>query len=206
MGNPALTDLKAFTNPQTLAINQTIEVSSDFQEMLPGASLRRGTVGVLVGTPGSGATSLFFSLIATPSQRGNWIALVGLENLGFASARGHGVELSRLVSVSCIQTDSAEVASMMLDGFDIVAVRAPIDATKARKLATKARNQKAVLIVLSNSDFRSLGWPVGSDFSIRVLRSIWKTDGMAMAAQRSLDVEVDSSRWATRRTRLVAGI
>ena len=204
MAKLALADLKAFTNPQTLAINQTIEVSPVFGKLLPGASLKRGSVGVLRGTLGSGATSLFFSLISTPTKKGSWVALVGLGNLGFASAKSHGVDLSRLVSVACAIPDLPEVASIMLDGFDIVVMRASVDATRARKLAEKARRQKSILLVLSETG--SSQWPGSCDFSINVLRSIWHSDTVAPLSRHSLVLKVESEKWGSARTSELTGI
>ena len=200
----AIADLKDFTNPQTLAINQTIEVSPAFGDLLPGSSLRRGSVGVVAGVLGSGATSLFFSLISTPSKKGSWIALVGLENLGFASAHSRGVDLSRLVSISCSTPDLPEVASIMLDGFDIVVMRMPVDATRARKLAEKARRQRSVLLVLSGME--SARWPASCDFSITARRSVWQLEAMAPVSRRSLVFEVASERWGSAKTAEMDGI
>ncbi|MDA8375138.1 MAG: hypothetical protein M0Z91_12985 [Actinomycetota bacterium] len=203
MGNLALADLRSITTPQALAVGQTMEVSSWLEPLFPGSYLRRGSVGLIGGMPGSGATTLLFSLLSLPTSKGSWAAVVGLEHLGYAAAAGLGVDLGRVVTVQCPAQEAADVASVMLDGFDLVVMGPLRDAVRARRLVEKARRERSVLIVFSRSGRPA--WPERSDFSLFAGGSLWTSEPLDPLGSRSVMVEVGASKRAPGHTaRLVA--
>ena len=206
MENLALINLRALTSVSTLAINQTIEVSEEIRHMLPLSALRRGSVGVINGQVGTGVTSLLFSILGAPSSKDNWIALVGMNNLGFASAQSHGVDLRRILSVSCSPDEAPYLAAVLLDGFDIVVISAKFDFGVARKLAERAKRQKAVLLVVENDRLKSSHWPISSDFSLKTQSCTWEVDGITPVAKRTVVVQVDSSRRGSVSLQSIAGL
>ncbi|KJF17801.1 hypothetical protein [Acidithrix ferrooxidans] len=206
MGRQDLAKFSAIVAPTTLAIDQRIEVLDKFRDILPNSSLRRGSVGVLGGELGSGITSLLFGLLARPSSMGNWIAIVGSPNLGFAAARDHGVDLKRLLNVKCTSSEAVEIAAIMLDGFDIVVLSSPLDATRARKLSERTRKTKSILIYLSTLGKKGATWPGSCDFSLLAKGSSWQLDGSAPIATRTLKIEVSANKWSASKMQLVVGL
>jgi hypothetical protein len=114
--------------PTDLARDRRLPVLAAFDELVPGAGLRRGTTVAVGAAPGvTGATSLAFALAAGPSQAGSWVAAVGLGSLGLVAAAGMGVALERLVVVPDPgrgRPGWAPVVAALVDGFDVVLVAA----------------------------------------------------------------------------------
>src|SRR5690606_22320376 len=65
-----------------------------FESLLPENGLRIGSAYSLDRSP-----SLLGALLAPPSQKGAWCALVGMPTIGVEALSGFGVELSRVVLV-----------------------------------------------------------------------------------------------------------
>ena len=110
--------------------------------------------------------------------------------------------LERLVLVS--STDRAlwpTVAATLLDAFDIVLARPPrhLRAADARRLAARARERGAVLIVSGGE------WPERADVRLTVTRNEWHGLGEGHGRLRGRRVEVvTGGRGAAARERLVA--
>lgn len=120
-----------------------------FADLLGRPGLRRGGTVVVSGTHVPGATSLLLGLLAGPSGEGAWCAVVGLPDLGLAAADELGVALSRLLLVPEPGPRLAQVAGALIEGCDLVCVRpsAALAAPDARRLAARARERRAVLVV-----------------------------------------------------------
>ena len=202
MANLALADLRSITTPQALSAGQTMELSSWLEPLFPGSYLRRGSVGLIGGAPGNGATTLLFSLLSLPTSKGSWAAIVGLQHLGYAAATGLGVDLGRVVTVQCLPQETAEVASVMMDGFDLVVVGPVRDSLRARRLAEKARRERSVLIVFSRTGRPA--WPERSDFSLFAGGSLWTPAPLDELGSRSMAVEVGASKRGPARTARLA--
>ncbi|MDA8195743.1 MAG: hypothetical protein M0019_00780, partial [Actinomycetota bacterium] len=185
-----------------------IEVLDHLKDLLPGGSLKRGSVGVVYGDFGTGATSMAFSLISEAVSGGSFVGLVGLHSWGFGAAADMGIDLRRLLVIECGLSKAVEVASLLLDGFDIVvlALDGAIDYRSSRSLANRARVTKSVLVYLFSGTSSIAHLPYGADFSIRTKLSRWELLGSAPVSNRSLVVEADSAKWPNMRSKSVVGL
>jgi hypothetical protein len=115
-----------------------------------------------------GGCSLLLLLLAEVSGAGSWCALVNGPGVGLAAAAEAGVALDRLALVPEPGRDWVRVVAALLDGFDLVAVRAPtvLRPVDARLLAARVRRQGAVLV--------SLGPWAGADVRIRPVAARWE--------------------------------
>lgn len=131
--------------------------------LFPGGGLARGSV---VSVEGS--VWLALSLVAEASARGSWCAVVGMPALGAAAAAEIGVDLTRLVLVPSPGSQFATAVAALLDGVDVVVVRAPagVRAGEARRLAARARERRSSILALG-------GWPDACDLRLRVTESEW---------------------------------
>jgi len=163
------TALVARTRPLSATRDQVLPVPAALDALLPGG-LRRGGV-VLVEGGAGGCTTLALALLAGASSSGSWTAAVGLADPGVLACAELGIDLERLVIVPRPGAMWPEVAAAFLAGTDAVLVRPPGPARRevARRLAARAREQRAALIVLAE-DGR---WAEGPDVRLRVESSAW---------------------------------
>ena len=159
--------------PVTLTREQRLPALPALEGLLPGGGLRRGaTVSVGSSAGAGGATSLAMALVAAASQRGSWVAAVGLPSLGLVAADELGVALERLVLVAPPERDAwGGVVAALVDGFDLVllhAGRTGVRSADARRLVARARERGAVLLQLG------AGWPEKADVQLEVTRSRWE--------------------------------
>ncbi|HEV3295317.1 MAG TPA: hypothetical protein VG123_40580 [Streptosporangiaceae bacterium] len=107
--------------------------------------LRRGTV-VTAGSWGL----LCLALAAGASAAGAWCAVVGVPQLGVPAAAGLGVEPSRMLLVAEPGPGWPQVVASLLDGCEVVLLRAPGRAPPPqirRRLAAALRRSSGVLVV-----------------------------------------------------------
>ena len=143
--NPVLTER---VRPVALAREQVLPVISPLATLFP-QGLVRGTTTVVDGE--SGVTSLALALAAGASQEGSWVAAVGVPWLGLGAAAECGIALERLAMVSAPERDEwATVVAALIDAIDVVLVSPPrrVAVGDARRLAARARERGAVLLVL----------------------------------------------------------
>jgi hypothetical protein len=178
-----------------LGSQRVLPVRPELRPLLPGGGLRRGsaigittsittsiTTGITIsgasaGTRAGGttpvaehpaATSLLLALLAEASRSGSWCAVVGLPTLGVAAAAEAGIALDRFALVPTPGPDWPTVVAALLDGFDIVVVRAPAGAvapTIASRLAARARQRGGVLVPYGS-------WPA-VDLTLDAVDPVW---------------------------------
>ncbi|MFL6205752.1 MAG: hypothetical protein ACJ739_10425 [Acidimicrobiales bacterium] len=168
-----LATLAERVRPVTLTREHRLPVLPALEGLVPGGGLRRGaTVSVATTAGAGGATSLAMALVAEASQRGSWVAAVGLPSLGLVAADELGVALERLVLVAAPERDAwGGVVAALVDGFDLVVLHAGrrgLRTADARRLVARARERGAVLLQLGS------GWPETADVQLEVARSRWE--------------------------------
>jgi hypothetical protein len=107
--------------------------------------LSRGTVAVL-----SGARSLLLRVVAETTAGGGNAAIVGQPDIGLLAAVEMGADLSRIAVIPDPGTDPVEVAAVLIDGMDLVALglggrRVP--RSRARAVVARARTKGCTLLV-----------------------------------------------------------
>jgi hypothetical protein len=227
--------------PGPLPIERTLPVPRELTGLFPGGGLPRGGT-VLLGPPlapdgllgfastgqGSapasgttGLTSLLLLLLAGPSSRGYWCAVVGLPELGLVAAAELGVNLDRLVLVPRPGSQGRwqSVVSTLLETVDLVCLvpDAPVRPSDARRLSARARERATTLVVfdpgaatgtvrgLSSSALMPGGrivarWPGPSDLKCAVRESRWSglEAGYGLLSSRQLEAEVGGRGAASR--------
>lgn len=125
--------------------SRPIDLPEGLAGLISAGGLRRGTVVV-----SSGARSTLLAMIAAASGGGARVAVVGLQKLSMLSALEMGADLARIALVPDPGADRLEVASVLLDGMDLVVLGlggTPVPPSRAKVLASRVRNQDAVLVV-----------------------------------------------------------
>jgi hypothetical protein len=153
--------------------HRVLPVLSELSGLLPSRGLRRGsTVAIAAGplAPAGGGTSLLLALLAAASQAGSWCAVVGVPELGALAAAESGIALDRLALVPNPGPEWPTVVAALIDGVDVVvmAVRGPVSASIASRLAARARQRGSVLMPFGRWD--------GADVTLQVVRGRW--DGL----------------------------
>ncbi len=114
-------------------------------ELLPVGGLVRGSV-----VEYSGASSLLIGLLAAVTGGGGHAVAVGLPRLGLLAAAEMGAQLDRLAVVPDPGPDPLEIASVLLDGLDLVVLGlrgATVPSARTRVLTARARTKGATLVV-----------------------------------------------------------
>lgn len=134
-----------------------------FEQVLPGGTLREGTVVTV-----EGSTTLLMALLAGPSASGRWVAVAGLPDFGVEAAARFGIALDRLVLVPDPGRQWLTVVAALADVIPVVAVRpgGRIAPAEASRLSARLRQRGTVLLVAGE-------WP-GSDASLGVEVSEWQ--------------------------------
>ena len=96
----------------------------------------------------AGSTSLLLALLAMSQGPADWVAFVGMSDLGVLAAADAGVDLDRVALVPRVGHDGATVLAALLDGFAYVAVGPGVALTAAerRRLLARARERGAALV------------------------------------------------------------
>jgi hypothetical protein len=179
----ALEELAGKARPVALARDRTLPVLEPLVPLLPDGGLRRGTVVTVTGS-----TSLALALLAGASAAGSWCAAVGLSSLGVVAAAELGVALERfpLVASPPHAEEWAWATAALLDAVDVVLARPPgsrVADTAARRLAARARDRSAVLVVTGAA------WP-HADVRLAVASTAWEGVGDGHGRLRARRVEV----------------
>ncbi|AFA72670.1 hypothetical protein GPOL_c16210 [Gordonia polyisoprenivorans VH2] len=113
--------------------------------------IARGTV---VGY--RGARSLLMAMIATLTQAGHQVGIVGMPRLNLLAAVEMGADLRRIAVVPDPGIDPVEVAAVLLDGMDVVVVGlrgTTVAPSRSRVVGGRARQQGSSLVVVDGD------WP-----------------------------------------------
>lgn len=151
--------------------------------LLPEGVLRRGaTLRV------SRSTALLLALLGEASRAGAWCASVGLPDLGVVAASDAGVDLDRFALVPAPGQSWSVAAAALLDAIDVVVLAPPerIPAQVARRLSARARERRAVLLVVGES------WE-GADAELTVVARTWEGVGPGHGHLRGRCLDVRSS-------------
>lgn len=167
-------DLVATLRPVALATSRTLPLGEPWSALVPGGGLRRGTTVVVQAPPGSGGLSLALSLVARASVEGHWTGVVGVGDPGVVAIAELGVDLRRVLFVPRPLGAWAESAADLLDGVDLLVVRAPprCGYGAARRLVDRVRERGTVMIVLVEPN---APWPLPGDLSLTITESRWVT-------------------------------
>ena len=128
-----------------------ISVAPALASLLPSSGLERGGV---YACAGDAPMSLLFSLVATATSVGSWLAFVDVPRVGLMAAHEYGVALQRVMCVnSGGHTQSyAQVVGALVDGIDLVVVSSPAcSAAEARRVVARAKASGSVLIILGRA-------------------------------------------------------
>ena len=149
-----------------------MELQGGLRSFLP--SVQRGAVVVVDGPIGSGVTSAVLEIAAAATAAGEWAALVdGTGTLGGLAAAEAGVDLARFAVVHEIPRDRwATVVAALLDGVSVVIAELPrsVRVGDARRLAARARERAAVLVVFASA---AQAWPVEAAVRIHASGGAW---------------------------------
>lgn len=122
-----------------------LPVHEELARLLPGGGLPRGSVAVL-----DGAGSLAVSLVASVSRAGSRVALCGVSGFGMAAALEQGADPERIALVEGPLADPVSVASILLDGADVVLCALggiAVPPSRGRAIAARARTHGSILLV-----------------------------------------------------------
>jgi hypothetical protein len=169
-----LSTVAARTRPVALAREALLPVLPALEGLLPEPGLRRGTTVGVAGGPG--ATSLALALGAAASAAGSWAGAVGLPSLGLEAAGELGVALERLLLVEPPPDRWATVVAALLDAVDLVHVALPpqVRLGDARRLAARARERGAVLVVHGPGAPGLRAWPEAPAVRLTVESAVWE--------------------------------
>jgi hypothetical protein len=106
-------------------------------------------------------------LVAGPSQAGEWIAFVGVPDLGLEAAAQFGIDLDRTVAVPRPGELWLSVTAGLLDVATVVVVKppVPVSAQQAERLKSRLRMKDAALVCWGE-------WP-RSDATLTITESSW---------------------------------
>jgi len=195
-------ELIAGATPISSSASQLLPVAGPLAPLLPGGGLQRGTVLMVdAGSGHDGATTLSLALLSAATSAGSWCVAVGLGDPGVVAMCELGVDLDRLALVPDPGHRWAGVVATALDGVDLVLLRLPFPArpAMARNLVSRARERRAVLVVLGSQ--RS--WPEGPDLTLRIEKSTWSgvDGGYGHLGTRQATVAAVGRRGASRPVR-----
>ncbi|MCP9620893.1 hypothetical protein NMK54_12085 [Nocardia otitidiscaviarum] len=161
---------------------EALPVPPALVELLPEGGLAKGSVVAYTG-----ASSLLSGLLAAVTGAGGHAAAVGLPRLGLLAAAEMGAQLGRLAVVADPGPDRLEVASVLLDGLDLVVLGldgAAVPPSRARVLSARARARSSTLVVTGGS------W---SGPSLHIDTKVTGYDGLGRGCGRLRTVRLDVS-------------
>ncbi|WP_067698259.1 hypothetical protein [Nocardia jejuensis] len=128
---------------------EPLPVPPALENLLPEGGVVKGSVVAYAG-----ASSLLSGLLAAVTGAGGYAAVLGLPGLGLLAAAEMGARLDRLAVVTDPGSDPLEVASVLLDGLDLVVLGlngASVPLSRTRVLSARARSKSSTLIVTGGS-------------------------------------------------------
>ncbi|WP_141717637.1 hypothetical protein [Nocardia altamirensis] len=100
----------------------------------------------------SGGGYVLLGLLAAVTAGGRWVSVLGMARAGWLAFHELGGDLSRLAHIPTSGPDPLSVASVLLDGMDVVVVDGEVDAppSRTRALIARVRRHDSVLIVTNS--------------------------------------------------------
>lgn len=186
--------LSARVRPTSDRRDQLLPLLPALRPLVPGGGLLRGAVvavGAGAGVGAGGATTLAFSLLAEATATGSWCAAVGVPDVGVLALAEMGVDLDHLALIPRPGARWVEAAAFLVEGMDAVLVCPPgrVRPAPARRLAARARERRAALVVLT----RHSPWPEGPELQLTVELGSWTGAGRGYGHLQGRLVEVVSS-------------
>ncbi|WP_232541752.1 hypothetical protein [Nocardia bovistercoris] len=173
----------------------TLAVPPALAELLPDGGLAKGSVVAYAG-----ARSLLAGLLAAATEDGGHAAVVGMPRFGLLAAVEMGAELARIAVIADPGPDPVEIASVLLDGLDLVVLglgNRAVPPSRSRVIAARARTAGATLVVADGH------WP---DPGLRLESRVCEYSGLGAGHGRlrslSLDVGVRARTGRQRRGRI----
>jgi hypothetical protein len=198
----AVGKLADLVKPASAGEGQALPVSAQLAELFGGRGLRRGTTVAISRGPAS--VTLLLATLAAASQAGSWCAIAGLPHLGVVAAEELGVVLERLALVPCPGPQWTTVASILIDGFDLVVIApaGPVPAAVSTQLAARARQRGSVLIALAPPG----GWE-GAEITLSTEAPVWHGLGRGTGRLRCREVTISArGRGAAQRPRRITAL
>lgn len=153
--------------------------------LLPDPGLRVGSSYSLSPSP-----SLLGALLAAPSQKGAWCAIIGMPTIGVEAMAGFGVELERLVLVPDPGPRWLTVATALSEVIPLIAVhpRSRVADADIARLNARLRDRGCTLLVTAP-------WPQ-SEATIRVEETEWHGlgSGWGLLADRTVTLRASGRR------------
>ncbi|MER5636179.1 hypothetical protein ABT095_04410 [Kitasatospora sp. NPDC002227] len=148
-----------------------------FESLLPEGGLRRGAAVSVVGDVG-------LLLALAGGSAGEWVAAVGLPELGLGAAAGYGLDLRRLLLVDAPGPHWPEVVSALAGAVGLILLRpdAPVPPQLAARLTAVLRRGGCALLVAGP-------WP-GAVLRLQVGSARWFGLGAGHGQLQGRQVEV----------------
>ncbi len=161
---------------------KTLPTCERLQDALKDLSIRRGSTVVVHALPATGTYTFLSLLLAEPSRKGIYSAVVGLGDYNFSLAAYLDVDLSKVITIDpklrFSERELARAAFALLDGFGIVVISGKIASLNSPRFSAKARQKGATLVVVENSSSpKDISRRVKADLRLFVGRSPWTLSG-----------------------------
>lgn len=165
-----LTKLVPKIGPVAFARDRVLPVAVPLEPLLPEAGMIRGSI---IGCQGPTALSVALALVAGASAAGSWLAVIGIPSFGLRAASEVGIALDRLVMIAEPARDLGEepwanVVSALIDGFDLIVMRADMRASTARRLQARLQARGAVMVLVGDPG------PFSCDITLTSDRGAWE--------------------------------
>lgn len=110
------------------------------------------------------ATHQILPVLRRMAGEASWVALLGVKNFGWEVAAAEGLDLQKIVLISCEVEQAPLVLSTLLEGFPVVVVGdVPLSAAQERTLAARVRVLGRVLLTTRKWSATSSQWFVEKD-------------------------------------------
>ncbi|WP_404435468.1 hypothetical protein LG322_09945 [Microbacterium aerolatum] len=158
--------------------------------LLPDPGLRVGSSYSISPSP-----SLLGALLAAPSQKGSWCAIIGMPTIGVEAMSDLGVELERLILVPDPGPRWLTVATALSEVIPIIAVhpRSRVSDADITRLNARLRDRGCTLLVTAP-------WPQ-SEATIRVEETEWHGlgSGWGLLSDRTVTLRASGRRFESGR-------
>lgn len=196
--------------PSGAAHERRLPVEESLATLLPEGGIRQGTA---IAVSGHGAVTLAIALTAEASRQANWVAAVGMADLGVAALGERGVDLGHwaLVDLPAPAMSrggnlTADVLGVMVGGFDLVLVGPAVrmGSATARRLLSRMREHGTSLICALDGAPGDIAASLQPEVRLTITRTRWTgiDDGHGRLLARRAEVTVGGRGAASRPRRV----